>query len=109
MRPLIYISGPMTLVEDFNRPAFQTAEDALREAGFPVRNPARLHFHGEDPEYDAWLKAALILMLECDGVALLPGWQTSKGACIEVELARKLNMRIANYNDWIEGHPHAIG
>ncbi len=33
--------------------------------------------------YPCWVRASLRMMLECDSVLMLPGWQQSKGASLE--------------------------
>jgi len=39
--------------------------------------------------------------LLCDGVSLLPDWKKSKGAKIEVRLARELNMDVRDNSKWV--------
>ncbi|ENM6975340.1 DUF4406 domain-containing protein, partial [Escherichia coli] len=42
MRVRIYIAGPMTGYENFNREAFHKAEEALKREGHTVLNPSVL-------------------------------------------------------------------
>lgn len=99
----VYIAGPMTGFASYNFPAFDGAAKYLRGCGYAVINPAELDRDtGFDPEHDAagtaFLRGALrrdlSAICECDGVAVLPGWQQSLGACIEVALAVRLGLRI---------------
>ena len=95
----LYLAGPMTGYPDWNYPAFMAAEDRLRQVGFLVTNPARLG----DPT-QSWqcnMRRAIRAMLECDGVALLPGWSTSRGARLEYQVARDLGIAATSWDLWI--------
>lgn len=89
----IYIAGPMTGLPDFNYPAFNTAAERLRALGFDVENPAE----NPEPHCGSWLgymRMAIRQLAQCDGVALLPGWQESRGARIEHQLATQLGLTV---------------
>ena len=51
MRVRVYIAGPMTGYENFNREAFHRAEDALKREGHTVLNPAVLPDGLTQPHY----------------------------------------------------------
>lgn len=90
----------MTGLPEFNYPAFNAAAEELRAAGFDVLNPA------EGPERDGWqayMRAAVALLVQADGVALLPGWYRSRGASIERTLAGSLDMPAYPVEAWLEG------
>lgn len=80
----IYIAGPMTGRKDWNFPAFNKAQEELEIMGYEVENPAS-HGCGLEHPWEFYLKMALTQMLTCDGIALLDGWSTSKGARLEVK------------------------
>lgn len=89
----IYIAGPMTGLPEFNYPAFNAEAKRLRALGYEVENPAE----NPAPACKTWagyMRIALPQMLGCDAVALLPGWQSSKGARLEITVARELGMRV---------------
>ncbi len=87
MRVRIYIAGPMTGYENFNREAFHRAEDALKREGHTVLNPAVLPDGLTQPHY----MDICMAMLRCvDAVYMLKGWQQSAGARAELALAEKL-------------------
>jgi len=101
----LYIAGPMTGMEDWNFPAFFDAEEQLKSLGYAVENPARhdgntveeaLATVGtlENPveKWEFYVKRDLKYLLECVGVVLLPGWQESEGARLEVHIAKQLKM-----------------
>jgi hypothetical protein len=114
----LYLAGPMTGIEHYNFPAFDAAAKQLREAGHTVFNPAEndrengfdatgLKGH-EAAEKGFNLREALKQDLSwiCDhaeGIALLPGWEESKGARTEVALGNALGIKaLLHWNFW---HP----
>jgi hypothetical protein len=83
----------MTGLPNLNYPAFHTAAALLRAAGHHVENPAE----NQPPPCGSWegyMKLAIAQLLTCDAIVMLPGWQKSEGACIEVHLAAALHMRV---------------
>jgi len=97
----LYVAGPMTGLPDFNRPAFDLAVRKLRGVGFGVLSPAELPAPGPAPRWEDWMRAALRLLLDADAVALLPGWQDSRGASVERDLARTLDMPALPVPAWL--------
>ncbi|MCY1360696.1 hypothetical protein D9M68_437290 [compost metagenome] len=87
----IYLAGPMTGLPEFNFPAFHAEAARLRSLGFEVENPAE---HGiiEGFEWADYLKLDIQKLLTCDTVALLPGWEKSKGAMLEHHIACHLGI-----------------
>lgn len=101
----LYIAGPMTGYEQWNFPEFFRVEKALLELGYDVINPA--HNDGPDLEsalasagstekpnytWNYYMKRDLPHVMECDGLLLLEGWQNSKGAKLEVHVAKALGL-----------------
>ena len=87
----LYVCGPMTGRKDMNRAAFKAARELLRKAGFEVVCPVELN-RGMEQGWCACMKRDVAAMMGCDGLAVLDGWTGSKGAKIEVALARELSM-----------------
>lgn len=85
----VYISGPMTGYPEFNYPAFATAEAKLVAAGHDPLNPAR---HPKCETWADYLRLDLADVLVADAIALLPGWEASRGARLEVHVAHALGM-----------------
>ena len=83
----IFISGPMTGLDGYNRESFHAAADHLRALGYDVRNPADLAIDWQD--YSDYMEVALVMLRQCEGVIYLPGWHASKGALIERQEAER--------------------
>lgn len=82
----VYIAGPMTGKENHNFPEFRRAARALREAGYEVVSPVEINGEHEDKPSEPWAKCMrrdIAALMTCDGVALLPDWETSRGALLE--------------------------
>ncbi|MCX5683389.1 MAG: DUF4406 domain-containing protein [Planctomycetota bacterium] len=90
----IYISGPMTGIEDHNFPAFHAAADRFRKAGWEVANPAENFGGRTDLARETYLRADVALLSRCDAIAMLPGWQSSRGAMFEYAIALELEMAV---------------
>lgn len=101
----VYISGPMTGLPDYNYPAFHAAATALREAGHDVLNPAEVDaLHNPTPgTHQSWqwyMRHAIRMVADADGVALLPGWQGSRGATVERYVAASLALPVLPLEEW---------
>lgn len=88
-----YISGPMTGYPEFNRPMFMRAGSDLEKLGWfrEVINPASMD-EGEKP-WSYYLSRDLKVIMTDGGVTdmiLLPDWEKSKGARLEVKVATAL-------------------
>lgn len=89
----VYIAGPMTGLPEFNYPAFNAAAQRLRALGYQVENPAE----NPVPSCSSWkgyMRLGLTQLLQCDVVAMLPNWEDSRGARIEYQLARDLELQV---------------
>lgn len=92
----IYISGPMTGLPGLNFGAFHLTARQLRALGYEVVNPAEKQSESEELSWEEYLKQDLQQMLTCDTIALLPGWQASKGAHLELHVAHRLGMTVVD-------------
>jgi hypothetical protein len=103
----IYIAGPMSGVENFNFPLFFETEEKLKELGYEVINPA--HNDGETLEealamagtpdkpnnpWSYYMRRDLPNVLNVDALCVLPNWRRSKGALLEVHIAKALGLPI---------------
>ena len=109
----VYIAGKMRGVPYFGFPQFFAAEQKLKAKGYIVFNPARrdVQKYGKEiavasgtikeaaSQVGFSLREALAMdtnwiCLNADAIALLPGWETSKGACAELALAKALGLKV---------------
>lgn len=108
-RVRVYIAGPMTAKagEDFNRAAFERAAKLLRNIEVNPISPVELDdadgFNPDDygeelpPElYRRFLLRDLVAILEheADALWVLDGWEDSRGAALEVHVARSVGLPI---------------
>lgn len=94
----VYISGPMTGYEDYNRSAFMEAEKDLTDAGYEVFNPGAI-IVDEDFNLKNIAIIDLVSLCECDGIYMLDGWEQSKGARAEYAVAQWIGLRRVNLYD----------
>ena len=97
---VLYISGPMAGYPNLNRAAFREAESRLKRAGFPTLNPLDNGL-GAGLSWDAYLRADLKMVCDAGAVALLPGWEASRGARLEVATAHALGMTSLPVDVWL--------
>lgn len=97
----LYIAGPMSGLPDFNYPTFFKAAERLRAAGYEVENPAENKPEGT-ASWLAYMRMSLVQISRVDGLALLPGWQESKGASLEVHIAEALGLEVRDVDQWTE-------
>lgn len=89
-----YLSGPMTGLPDFNRPAFHAAAATLRAQGHVVINPAEVDL-GPDATWADYMRIHLAeIARRVTQVFVLPGWESSRGAQLEVHVARALGLPV---------------
>lgn len=101
-----YLAGPMTGLPEFNFPAFHAAAADLRKRGWEIFSPAeRDESDGFDPKNDAaksfdyYMAFDLPAVCNADAVIVLPGWEKSKGANLEVHVARQCDKPVLAYPD----------
>lgn len=88
----VYISGPMTGVENHNQLAFEAAEKYLRIIGAIPINP---HKFPVQESYEDYLQFDLeVIATAADAIALLPGWENSPGAKKELKTALELGLDV---------------
>lgn len=112
----LYIIGPVTGMKNNNLVEFEQAKKELREAGIganiphdfvrrevPWEQAMRMsienmlgYFEDYNYEDDRW-----VVRNRYDGVALLDGWENSKGATIEHDLAVALGIPCKPWREWL--------
>ena len=87
----LYLCGPMSGLPDLNYPAFHAAADLLRADGHEVINPAE----NPAPPCKSWrgyMRMSVAQVAQCEAIAVLPGWEKSRGATLEMHIARQLDL-----------------
>jgi len=88
-----YIAGPMTGYPGLNFPAFHREARRLRGLGHEVVNPAEINAN-PSARWEDCMRADIVELVTCDGIALLPNWERSRGAALEHHIAKALGMRV---------------
>jgi hypothetical protein len=90
----IYISGAIT-----NNPnakaQFDKAKKTLVELNknyYPISLMDLPHYH--DQKWSSYMREDIKALMDCQGIYLIEGWEESKGAVIEKELACALDFKI---------------
>lgn len=111
----IYLAGPMRGISEFNFPAFHAAAAELRAQGHEVFSPAERdnERHGTNisvgnltgseeyasKQHGFSLREALgddlaFITAHAEAIALLPGWEFSKGVAAEKSTAEALGLKV---------------
>lgn len=119
----IYVAGPMSDTPGFNYAAFDEASETLRNYGFGVVSPAEKDkerdpeayeraCHSLDGKFEPNMTGGLtwaeiiamdivIVSDEVDAIALLPGWEKSNGARLEVFVGLLRKKQFGLYSDGV--------
>jgi len=101
----VYIAGPMTAYRDsnYNFPEFYKAQALLEMIGYTVHNPARMDIESGKAQFAPFegrivtapdftladaMRRDIKVIADCEAIVLLPDWQNSKGAAMELQVAR---------------------
>jgi hypothetical protein len=111
----VYLAGPMTNIPQFNFPAFDAAEADLTSRGYDVVPPFDLHdpivrprcLASQDGAVDSvpgttWGYALardveIIADHDIEAIVCMKGWERSRGARLEVFVARLLGLPVYAY------------
>ena len=94
MRPVVYISGPITsgggIPQVENQYRFSVVENMLLKRGYAPVNPASdaLAIGMGGITYDVLMDKDEALISKCDAMYMLGGWEISPGAAMEYGFAQ---------------------
>ena len=97
---IIYLSGPMTGLPDYNYPLFHDVTAQLRDKGHKVYSPAEYPHDGPleaFPIRQAFAAYSAFICLEADTIVLLPRWEKSLGVSAELALAKNCDLDILEW------------
>lgn len=108
MKLYVYIAGPISGMPEGNEPAFRAAAERLEAAGHVVHVPFDIGAwpHENEPcptGYTAerghssacWLRGDLVrMLLDCDAIYCLRGWERSRGASLEHRVAVECGLTV---------------
>lgn len=97
----VYLSGPMTGYKDYNYPAFNALEQAIKQLDptITVINPTQTGVQ-EGWKWNDYLRHDLKLLIDGrpDVIVTLDRWDSSRGAKLEVHVARELGVGVLHHN-----------
>lgn len=117
----VYLSGPIAGYPDGNRALFARYAERVTKAGHIAVNPHGLdHSHAgrclgdevphhpmdqqaSEHQYGCYMKADLRALLDCDFILMLPNYMQSRGAKVELKVARICGLETLYWVDDIEG------
>lgn len=93
----IYISGMIAHMDiDERRSTFNKAADYWRSRGYEVFNPFENGL-SQDTDWHEHMRCDIRALTECDIIYMLSGWEHSKGAKLELDVASSCGIKV-----WLE-------
>ena len=100
----LLLVGPMTGLPNYNREAFARAKKFFEIQGFTVINPGEPDPSLKDSDWSGYMRRSMENLLRVQVIGLLPGWEESVGARLEVDVANALDIPILASGDFYEDH-----
>lgn len=82
---IVYLAGRMSGLPDKGRYSFSVWHSELNRQGYQVLNPALLP---DGMPTEKYMPICLAMLDQAEAIALIPGWEDSKGANIERDYAK---------------------
>lgn len=95
-KDVIYLAGPITGNPNYKE-EFSIAQKEWEEYGWKVLNPALTECNSWT--YKDYIDHGLMLLKTADAIAMLKGWENSKGAILEKTYAETIGLKIYYENE----------
>lgn len=93
-RKKVYISGAIAHLNlNERKEAFKKAADTLEDMGYCPINPF-CNGLPDEADWRAHMKADIGLLLNCEAIYMLKGWELSKGCKLELDVATSCCIRV---------------
>lgn len=89
---IIYISGKITGDKGY-KAKFKAVADKYEAQGHTVFNPAVLPW-SDEITWEQYIRISFEMLKVCDTIVMLPDWQDSKGARIELGFALEKGLEV---------------
>jgi len=89
----------MSGIAEYNRPLFSEVAGWLRNRGHEVFNPGENKDGGVKQPRSFYMRIDIPALMASNAIVLLPGWQESRGANLEVWIALDTDLPIYSYED----------
>ena len=94
-KKVIYISGRITgIVEEVARANFKEGEKVVEDMDATPLNPFDIVEQKEEYGWIDYMRADIKALVDCDGILMLPDWNESEGATLELKIAEGLKMEV---------------
>ncbi len=98
-RPKVYISGMIAHLDLAERmETFGLAEEKLYAAGYFPINPFKNGL-SQEAHWREHMRRDIALLVECDYIYMLKGWELSKGAKLELDVASSCGIEVLFEHD----------
>lgn len=95
----VYISGAIAHHNiEQRKAAFDNAWSNLHEKGYMAFNPFLNGLDDSEP-YEAHMRTDISMLLECDAIYMLKGWEKSNGAKLEFNVATSCGLMVMYENN----------
>ena len=100
----VYISGPITGMHELNIKAFEEAEKYINSVkGHIAVNPFNLDNDGCE-SWESFMRRDIKALMDCDRLVYLEGSMSSRGAQLEIYIARSLFIPTITFIKFKEFH-----
>jgi hypothetical protein len=115
---VVYVAGPYRAATEYQvllniRKAEELALRVWRSGAACICPHKNTAFFGGAADDSVWLRGDLEIIRRCDAVVCVEGWQKSRGAIGEVELARELGIpvfeRFEEFELWLSQERSGAG